>query len=241
MNLLDDVDARPAVRLERWLGHRIDIGVKVDRGRVSFICRDLYEALRLDLDMFEAEPDKSRPQAERALHCTTWSLERLATVFQILDTSIARELISWCETKVNELEQHGLDNIERESLAHPAPIEVLGDDTARGAGALALPAWYSVTDAAGILSRDPSISIGQKRLFDWLRERGWVTRPGATFEPAPDLVAIGYLRIVQKRVRMLDQPYPQICITPAGLRQLHARLGGTGVIDLTAPHIEETP
>ncbi len=235
VNLLDDhTDTRPAMRLERWFGHGIDIGVKIDRGTVTFVCRDILEALGADLDWTEKQPDRTRPLTERLQHCTTWSIEQLHNAVSVLGTLKALDLLSWARAKIEELEQPGLDNIQRASQPNPPAITHLGPAPATTpAVAGRVPAWYSVADAAMILSRDPLIEISQKQLFDWMRARGWVTRPTSVYEPSPDLVAVGWLHVRHRRVRALESPYPQIHITPAGLRQIHERLGGTSTIDLT--------
>lgn len=92
---------------------------------------------------------------------------------------------------------------------------------------------YSVGDAAKILSRDPVISVGERRLFavlateDWIYrqradgrwrvyqaavERGWLSElPGSHYHP---------------RTGELVLDPPQVRVTPKGLAELHRRLGG---------------
>jgi hypothetical protein len=235
-------ETRPAVRLERWFGHGIDIGIKLDRGQVTFIARDVLEAMGLDLDWTEGQPDRTATGKERALHCTTWELERLTVVLEALGTRDALALIDWAASKVDEFTQAGTDSIERASLPNPEPITTLGpDDHAAAAPTDELPEWYSVSDAAAILSRDPAISIGQGRLFEWMRTRGWVTRPAGVWEPSRDLTANGWLKIITRKIRNTKQIYPQVCITPLGLQKLHEFLGGTATIhlQLTDPELTE--
>ncbi len=241
MDLLDTTPSNaPSLRPERWRdcdGKGHDVWLKVAAGQVTFIVRDVYEALRIDPDIFGAEPDRTRPTTERILHCTTWTLERMREILtrfaSVLGDRLDLSILDWAADKVDELEQLGLDDIARVSAATPAPITHLGE-TAQPALQTDVPEIFSVADAAARLSRDPSIDIGQQRLFKLLRDRGWVTRPGAVYEPAPDLVALGYLRVIHRRVlRARDPAWPQIHITPAGLQKLHAVLGGTGSVDLT--------
>ncbi|WP_343100446.1 phage antirepressor KilAC domain-containing protein, partial [Clostridioides difficile] len=37
---------------------------------------------------------------------------------------------------------------------------------------------YAVDEAAKVLSRDPAISTGRNRLFETMREQGWIYRSG---------------------------------------------------------------
>jgi phage antirepressor YoqD-like protein len=78
------------------------------------------------------------------------------------------------------------------------------------------------------LDRDPTISTGQKRLFDYLRAIGWLDRHNRPYQ-----TQIGLGRVTM-RARSYEHPHrdelvatQQVRITPKGLAELHKRLGGT--------------
>ncbi len=93
---------------------------------------------------------------------------------------------------------------------------------------------YSVADAAKVLSRDPAISIGRNRLFDFLADQRWIFRHSGTGEWKAYQTQIESGRLAEK----LSTPYlyeptgemrtsgPLIRVTPKGLQELHKRLGG---------------
>ena len=96
---------------------------------------------------------------------------------------------------------------------------------------------YSVAGAAKTLSRDPNISIGRNKLFDFMREQRWIFRTSgkrAHWEAYQDN-GINTGRLVHKlsspfmneRTGEWEQPAPTIRITPKGLHELHKLLGGS--------------
>ena len=96
---------------------------------------------------------------------------------------------------------------------------------------------YSVAGAAKTLSRDPNISIGRNKLFDFMREQRWIFRTSgkrAHWEAYQDK-GINTGRLVHKlsspfmneRTGEWEQPAPTIRITPKGLHELHKLLGGS--------------
>lgn len=96
---------------------------------------------------------------------------------------------------------------------------------------------YSVAGAAKTLSRDPNISIGRNKLFDFMREQRWIFRTAgkrAHWEAYQDK-GINTGRLVHKlsspfmneRTGEWEQPAPTIRITPKGLHELHRLLGGS--------------
>lgn len=118
------------------------------------------------------------------------------------------------------------DRVQAE-LAEAAPKAHSWDTLASGNGD------FSVGDAAKILSRDPAIAIGERRLFTVLSEQGWIYRGGD-----------GRWRVYQAQVecgRLSEMPSshyhprtgelvldpPQVRITAKGLQRLHHLLGGT--------------
>ncbi|WP_051761348.1 phage antirepressor [Microbispora rosea] len=85
---------------------------------------------------------------------------------------------------------------------------------------------YSVREAAFILNRDPSISTGQKRLFQALRDLRLID--------SRDIPYAAHERHVTLRSRQYEHPHTreprltqQVRITVDGLRYLHKRLGGS--------------
>lgn len=89
---------------------------------------------------------------------------------------------------------------------------------------------YSVADAAKVLSRDPNISTGERRLFKQMQGLGWVFRRDGHWSAYQNQVTIGRLveKVNQPFVRNGESvaPAPTIRITPKGLQELHHRLGG---------------
>lgn len=92
---------------------------------------------------------------------------------------------------------------------------------------------YSVREAAFMLNRDPAISTGQQRLFEWMRDNQIIDRRNVPYA--------AHQRHVQLRARSWTHPKTgeeqsssQVRITFEGLRYLHKRLGGTGPFDAIA-------
>lgn len=92
---------------------------------------------------------------------------------------------------------------------------------------------YSLRDAAHILSRDPEIEIGQKRLAKLLRELGWIDR--RTMRPYQVQVANGRL---SARVSVFTDDEGeqhtkyQARIRPKGLHALRGHLSGVKPLQL---------
>lgn len=112
-------------------------------------------------------------------------------------------------------------------LADLAPAAASWEVLASGRGD------YSVADAAKILSRDPSIEIGQNRLFAALADIGWTYRQRSDngWRVYQSAIAAGRLsEIPQSHThprtgeRIVDPP--QIRVTAKGLAELRERLGG---------------
>ena len=97
---------------------------------------------------------------------------------------------------------------------------------------------YSVADAAKVLSRDPKISTGERRLFTYMDSIDWLFRRDGRWRAYQAQVDNG--RLVEK----VGKPYvrdgqmvngePTVRITPKGLAALHQKLGGTGQLELMA-------
>jgi len=97
---------------------------------------------------------------------------------------------------------------------------------------------YSVSDCAKVLSRDPKINTGERRLFAYMDSIDWLFRRDGRWRAYQAQVDNG--RLVEK----VGKPYvrdgqmvngePTVRITPKGLAALHAKLGGTGQLELMA-------
>lgn len=135
----------------------------------------------------------------------------------------AEERAELAEAKVIELSS---------SIVELAPSAFAWNELAEAAGD------YSVADAAKVLSRDPAISIGERRLFTYMSAIEWVYRRDGRWRAYQSQVDCG--RLVEK----LGRPYlrngekclgdPTVRITPKGVEALQKRLGGGGQLALVA-------
>lgn len=97
---------------------------------------------------------------------------------------------------------------------------------------------YSVADAAKVLSRDPSITTGERRLFRSMQHFGWIYREGGRWRAYQRRVDDG--RLVEKvgrpylRNDVMQAGEPTVRITPKGLESLQKLLGGSGQLELMA-------
>lgn len=98
---------------------------------------------------------------------------------------------------------------------------------------------FSVGDAAKILSRDPAIKLGERRLFGLLAELGWIFRQqiDRRYRPYQAVVDTGRLSELPQthyhpRTGELSVDPPQVRVTVKGLRWLHQHLGGAEQIKL---------
>lgn len=92
---------------------------------------------------------------------------------------------------------------------------------------------WSVRDAAKVLSRDPVISVGERRLFAVLAEQQWTYRQRADgrWRPYQRAIESGWLSELpashyHPRTGELVLDPPQVRVTTRGLHLLHRRLGG---------------
>lgn len=105
---------------------------------------------------------------------------------------------------------------------------------------------YSVDQAAKILSRDPGINTGQRRLFEALRELKWIfrdTRYGSKGSWAAYQAAIDSGRLVHRAMQHNDSrtgavvlDAPQVRVTIKVLTDLHRHLGGIAPIAQALGH-----
>lgn len=96
---------------------------------------------------------------------------------------------------------------------------------------------FAVADAAKILGRDPSITLGRNRLFALLAEYRWTYRQGADDKPRAMQSAVerGWL---SELPQSYEHPHtgdlilaaPQVRVTVKGMHELHKRLGGTAPV-----------
>jgi len=97
---------------------------------------------------------------------------------------------------------------------------------------------FSVADAAKILSRDPLITTGERRLFATLAALGWLYRAGdgnwRAYQRQVDAGRLSELPRTYTHPRTGETAVaaPQIRITPRGLHDLHRHLGGKQPLQL---------
>lgn len=101
----------------------------------------------------------------------------------------------------------------------------------------------TVSQAAKILDRDPAIKTGPRRLYDYLREVGWLFKDQKGNWSAYQS-QINYGRVTLRATHYTDQltgesllGTPQVRITAKGLAELHTRLGGSAPL-ATGPALE---
>lgn len=92
---------------------------------------------------------------------------------------------------------------------------------------------WSVRDAAKVLSRDPGLNLGERRLFTVLGEQQWIYRQrgDGRWRPYQRAVESGWLSELpashyHPRTGELVLDPPQVRVTTRGLHLLHRRLGG---------------
>lgn len=100
---------------------------------------------------------------------------------------------------------------------------------------------YSVGDAAKILSRDPAITIGERRLFAKLHDLRWIYRAGdgrwrarQTQVDAGRLAELAQSKTDESSGDTIVYP-PQVRVTVKGLYELHRRLGGLQPLRVEQP------
>jgi len=107
---------------------------------------------------------------------------------------------------------------------------------------------YSVRDAAKILSRDPAIDVGERRLFGLLAEQGWIYRQrgDGRWRAYQQYIERGWLSVLPSshyhpRTGELVLDPPQVRITVRGIHQLHRLLGGTAPLQIEPAEAAEHP
>jgi len=124
-----------------------------------------------------------------------------------------------------------LGNTARELVAAKAQVKALAP-AAESWNTLATAAGdLSVADAAKLLSRDPNIKIGERRLFTVLSDLGWIFRGRADQRWRAYQTAIESGRLMElpqshyhpRTAELIFDP-PQIRVTVKGLEWLHNHL-----------------
>lgn len=92
---------------------------------------------------------------------------------------------------------------------------------------------FAVADAAKVLSRDPSITIGRDRLFAWLESRNWIYRgEGGRYRAYQKAIDLGQLAERLQSSSDADgsriNRAPQVRVTVKGIHDIHRLLGGSG-------------
>jgi len=235
-------DGRPAIVPLRWDSHGVDICAVLDNTGVSFVARDILEALGHSVDNLHGSP--AHPWAPEAAAATLrdhaagarWNRQQIHDVVGHSRDPLTAEFLTWLAAQINEINIIGVDTLTRITLdgsTPRSPKPVPAADAVEEAPA----EHYSVLAAAKILDRDPAISIGRDSLFELLHRWGWTEKHADMWKPSRDMVLIGYLVVVDNRVPGRQDLYPQICITPLGIQALHQRLGGVAELNLTRQHL----
>lgn len=101
---------------------------------------------------------------------------------------------------------------------------------------------YSVQQAATILARDPSITIGRQRLFDWLDGAGWTyrdrgTRARMAYQKSIEMGRLAHRaqHHIHPRTGEVVLDPPQVRVTVKGLTTLHRALGGSAPLAIGDP------
>ncbi|WP_239405412.1 phage antirepressor KilAC domain-containing protein [Frankia sp. Cj3] len=154
---------------------------------------------------------------EAELHSAPREMTKLEALRAAIEAEEARLA---AEARAAEAERH---------IAELAPKAESWDVLASGDGD------FPVADAAKILSRDPSIQLGQTRLFTELDSRGWIYRQRGdgrwrAYQTAVDAGRLSELpqsHYHPKTGELVLDP-PQVRVTVTGILTLHRLLGGSG-------------
>lgn len=232
--------SRPAIVPLRWDNHGIDVCAVLEADTVSFVARDVLEALGHSTDSLQASP--AHPWAEEHAAPTLrdhaagarWTRQQIHDVLGHATDALTAEFLAWLGEQITEIQKVGVENLTRITLEGPRPRSPKpSHDTAAEQTA----EHYSVLAAANILDRDPAITIGRDSLFELLHKWGWAQKQADVWKPSRDMVFMGYLTVVEARVPGQHELYPQICITPLGIQALHQRLGGVAALNLNRQHL----
>jgi hypothetical protein len=207
---------------------RVEVCAVLTPTGLAVIARDVLEALELPFGAYEDEPTHAVSFAEHAT-ATTWNRDTIASILAVVDERPdVAEFLTWLDARIDEMNAWGVENVNHTIASPSTPGE-----TETGT-------WFSVVEAAHILDRDPTISIGSLALLEWLHLHGWISRTQqSAWMPTPQSLGVGNLIGLDHRIPGRADLYPQVCITTAGMHALHARLGGTATLNLRT--ITDTP
>lgn len=217
----------------RWIGHALDIRVLAqDDAEPLFHASDICNAL--DIPLEQGEPDwvtELAPVLYPLPAATVDGIQdadgraaALYTVDQVRELANDRPMVLQHDF-LTWLEDILADHLTGESL------EQLVDAATPDEPGLSENLHYDVSTAARILSRDPVLSYGQKKLFDAMHEDlGLIERENGIWVPTKDALLAGVLVRRNRYIEAKKTTYPQILITGTGLAHIHARLGGTASI-----------
>lgn len=148
--------------------------------------------------------------------------------------SYADALRGWAE----ELEARQLAETERDTaLEWAAELEAPANAYNE---LVAIKSDLKIRDAAKILCRDPKISIGQNRLFNFMKSIAWCFRNRDNSRWCAYQTAVDRGLLVEKpgdkywdiRAGEYRLGEPVVLVTPKGLQELHKQLGGSGQQEL---------
>ncbi|TXH26215.1 MAG: hypothetical protein E6R06_07265 [Mycobacterium sp.] len=148
-----------------------------------------------------------------------------------------RELAQWVIDAEDRADREAAARAEAEQRAAALAAPAAAWDTLAEADG-----DYSVADAAKVLSRDPNITIGRDRLFEFMQAQRWVYRDHHDGHWRAYQTQVDTGRLAEK----VGKPYrradteqkvlsdPTIRVTAKGLAELLKRLGGDQQLALVA-------
>lgn len=200
-----------------------DVCVVVTETAISVIAADVYAALEAGVEPYPDDPPRTAPYSIRA-HSHIWTRDETQQFAAPLRHPDVQEFLQWLDDRLNQLWRSGPRELLHQALPHSATDRSQPMPSFHVAVEIV---WYSVADAARILDADSAIySMTQHALFEWLSLNEWISRDNDVWRPQPDALEAGHLTVVETRVPTLKELYPQVCLTPAGLAEIHRRLGG---------------
>lgn len=207
----------------RWPQHG-DLRILVDGPDVFVVAEDLHALAGYDGDavphpaIVPAVTWSRRSGAELVAHYT---LAEAVAVLEYSPTHLTGELLEWMRVQI------------------PAALrpEVLDNLT----GLESFMTSFTVRQAAGILDRDPAVSIGRQSLFRHLELIGWIERDlTGVWRPLSAAIRGHWLTVREVSVRAGKSvtPYSQLYVTQAGLVELRRSLRA---LHLDAPAVVPAP
>jgi hypothetical protein len=223
----------------RWVDHGRDVRAYLGGDVPLFMASDIYAALEIPLERGDYDQLLGRksllfpfPTATvDDIHDIDGAPTAFFTVDQVRELAAdqpmytALDFSDWFDTLLVDNGGEHLD-ATRYAIAdsEPGRIDLQAGRT------------FSIRRAALMLSRDPALDYGEKSLFAALSEyMHWIHREGGIWVPTEEVLRAGHLvrhpRIVGPRKTL----YPQIRVTPSGLKTLHQRFGGVATLSLETP------